>query len=186
VFYLAPDFSGHFSPHTMHEFFNKIAQLFYRLAYRCLLILWFFTRPTVYGVYIAVWHQEKLLVIKNSYKKRFTIPCGRIRRGEDKAAAAVREVFEEVNIKLEKEQLTFVGEFKGQHTYAIDIGTFFEINMKELPQVKTDNREVIWARFLPLHQVYDLTLNPTVETWLNQRFSLAEQQSQRINHENTK
>jgi ADP-ribose pyrophosphatase YjhB (NUDIX family) len=177
---------GHSGPLAMNELINKAARLFYKLGYRALLILWFFTRPTVYGVYIAVWHQEKLLVIKNSYKKRFTIPCGRIKRGEDRAEAAVRELYEEVNLKLEKEQLTFVGEFKGQHKHATDIGIFFEITMTEMPQVQVDKREVVWARFLPLHQINDLKLNPTVETWLNQRFSLAEQQTQKPDHENTK
>jgi len=166
--------------------FNGIAQITYKLAYRCLLTLWFFTRPTVYGVYIAVWHQEKLLVIKNSYRKRFTLPCGRVKRGEDKVEAAVRELNEEVGIKLEKEQLTLVGEFKGQHKHATDIGTFFEINMTEMPPVKTDNREVIWARFLPLHQVYELELNPTIETWLKHRLTDFKQQIQKRHHESTK
>jgi len=166
--------------------FNGIAQIIYKLAYRCILTLWIFTRPTVYGVYIAVWHQEKLLVIKNSYRKRFTLPCGRIKRGEDKAEAAVRELYEEVNIKLEKEQLTFVGEYKGQFKHATDIGTFFEITMTEMPPVQVDNREVIWARFLPLHQVNDLPLNPTLETWLKHRLTDSEQQPQKRNHESTK
>jgi len=162
----------------MNEFINKAARLFYKLGYRALLILWFFTRPTVHGVYIAVWHQDKLLVIKNSYKKRFTLPCGRIKRGEDKAEAAVRELHEEVNIKLEKEQLKFVGDFKGKFKHATDIGIFFEIDMAELPQIQVDNREVVWARFLPLHQVCNLALSPTVETWLRHRLTDSEQRPQ--------
>lgn len=166
--------------------FNRIAQFFYKLAYRCILTLWFFTRPTVYGVYVAIWHRDNLLVIKNSYKKRITIPCGRIKRGEDKVEAAVRELYEEVDIKLEKEQLTFVGEYKGQFKHATDIGTFFEITMTEMPPVQADNREVIWARFLSLQEVYNLDLNPTVKTWLNQRLTDSERQPQKIDHASTK
>jgi len=133
------------------------------------LILWFFTRPTVHGVYVAVWHSDKLLVIKNSYKKRFTVPCGRIKRGENKAAAAVRELHEEVSITLDSDQLTFVGEYTGKFTYATDIGAFFEITLAELPQIQIDNREVVWSRFLPLDQVTSLNLNPTVTAWLKNR-----------------
>ncbi len=146
-----------------------MAQVFYRLAYRALLSLWFFTRPTVYGVYIAMWYDERLLVIKNSYKKRFTIPCGRIKRGEDLAEAAVRELYEEVGIKLEKDQLNLVGEYTGEFKYAADIGNFFEIGMTELPTFKVDNREVIWARFMTLDQISKLNLNPTVKAWLDNR-----------------
>jgi 8-oxo-dGTP pyrophosphatase MutT (NUDIX family) len=153
----------------MKKIFNKIAQLFYKLAYRAILLFWFFTRPTVYGVYVAVWHKEKLLVIKNSYKKRITIPCGHVKRGEDKAEAAVRELYEEVSIKLDNDQLDFVGEYKGEFRYATDIGTFFEILMAELPQIQVDNREVVWAQFMPLDQVANLNLNPTVKAWLKNR-----------------
>jgi ADP-ribose pyrophosphatase YjhB (NUDIX family) len=160
----------------MKEFYNKIAQAFYKLAYQAILLLWFFTRPTVYGVYVAVWHRDKLLVIKNSYKKRFTIPCGRVKRGENKAAAAVRELDEEVSIKLDKDQLTFVGEYAGKFKYATDIGTFFEITMAELPQIQVDNREVVWAQFMPLDQVSNLNLSPTVKTWLKHRSSKTDRQ----------
>ena len=41
--------------------------------------------------------------------------------------------------------------------------------MAELPQVQVDNREVVWAQFMPLDQVLNLNLNPTVKTWLKQR-----------------
>ena len=153
----------------MKKIFNKVARIFYRLAYRAILILWFFTRPTVYGVYVAVWHSDKLLVIKNSYKKRFTVPCGRIKRGEDKAAAAVRELHEEVRITLDSDQLAFVGEYTGKFTHATDIGSFFEITLAELPQIQIDNREVVWSQFMPLDQVTSLNLNPTVTAWLKNR-----------------
>ena len=156
----------------MKPIFNKIARVFYRLMYRAILVWWFFARPTVYGVYIAVWYGEKLLVIKNSYKKRFTIPCGRIKRGESEAAAAVRELDEEVGIKHEPDQLTFVGEHAGKFKYVTDIGSFFEITMTELPRVRVDDREVVWARFIPLDQAVDLNLNPTVKTWLSHRADL--------------
>ena len=153
----------------MKKIFNKIAQIFYKLAYRAILIFWFFTRPTVYGVYVAVWHSGKLLVIKNSYKKRFTVPCGRIKRGENKAAAAVRELHEEVRITLDSDQLAFVGEYTGKFAYATDIGTFFEITLAELPQIQIDNREVVWSQFMSLDQVTSLNLNPTVKAWLKNR-----------------
>ena len=155
----------------MANLHDRMAQLFYKLAYRALLILWFFTRPTVYGVYIAVWYQKNLLIVKNSYKKSFTIPCGQIKRGEDLAEAAVRELHEEVNLKFKKSQLKFVGEYTADHKYATDIGNFFEIKMAEKPPVRIDNHEVVWAHFMPLDQVSALNLNPTVRAWLDSRQS---------------
>jgi 8-oxo-dGTP pyrophosphatase MutT (NUDIX family) len=131
--------------------------------------LWFFTKPTVYGVYIAIWYKAELLIIKNSYRKRLTIPCGRIKPGEDLAEAAVRELYEEVGIKLEKSQLSFIGEYAGNFKNATDIGSFFEIDMAEMPRVQVDNREVIWAQFMSLERISKLHLNPTVGAWLDNR-----------------
>ena len=129
--------------------------------------LWFFVaRPTMEGVYVAVWYEEKLLVIKNSYKKSITIPCGRIKRGEDSVQAAVRELKEEVGIQLDPRQLTFVGKYTGKFKYASDVGSFFEIEMTKKPLVQPDNREVVWAKFMSLEQLGQLNLNPTVKNWL--------------------
>jgi 8-oxo-dGTP pyrophosphatase MutT (NUDIX family) len=153
----------------MNNFYNRIAQVFFKLAYRTLLSVWFFTRPTVYGVYIAVWHREQLLIIKNSYKKRLTIPCGRIKRGEDSADAAVRELYEEVGISVKKSRLKHVGKYSARHKFAFDAGNFYEIEMTELPHVRVDSREVVHAQFMPLERVYKLNLNPTVKAWLNNR-----------------
>ena len=83
--------------------------------------------------------------------------------------AAVRELEEEVGIKLETDQLTFVGEYTGKFKYATDIGAFFEITMTEMPRVQVDSLEVVWARFMPLEQAFNLNLNPTVKSWLDHR-----------------
>ena len=147
----------------------KIVRIFFRLAYSTLLCLWFFTRPTIHGVYIAVWYKEKLLIIANSYKKRFTIPCGRIKRSEESAEAAVRELYEEVGIAVKKSRLTYVGEYSAKHNYAYDIGTFFEIEMVESPAVCIHNREVLLAQFMPLDRGRKLALSPTVRAWLDNR-----------------
>ena len=153
----------------MTHLYDKLARIFYNLAYRALLCIWFVTRPTVHGVYVAVWHEKMLLIIKNSYRKRYTLPCGRIKQGEELAEAAVRELAEEVGLVLEKDRLTFVGEYVGKFKHATDIGHFFEVEMTELPEIKVDNREVVRAEFMSLEEVARLNLSPTVNTWLNNR-----------------
>ncbi len=163
----------HLDPLTvmMTRLYEKIAQLFLKLAYKSIIFLWFFTRPTVNGVFIAIWYKEKLLMIRNSYKKSFTIPCGRIKRDEDSADAAVRELYEEVGIKVDKHQIKFIGIYTTNYNHIKDIGNFFEIEMTELPKLKIDNREVVWSQFMPLDQIAALNLNPTVKAWLDHRIS---------------
>ena len=155
----------------MTRLYNNIAQLFLKLTYKGLLFLWSFTRPTVQGVFIAIWYKEKLLVIKNSYRKSFTIPCGRIKRDEDPADAAIRELYEEVGIKVDKRQIKFSGIFTANYSNIKDIGNFYEIELTELPKIQIDNREVVWSQFMFLDQVAALNLNPTVRAWLEQIMS---------------
>ena len=116
--------------------FNTFARIFYKLAYKLILFVWFFYRPTVKGVYIAVWHDKKILIIKNSYKKQFTIPCGRLKRGEDLTEAAVRELSEEVGIKDYESELKFIGQYKFNYKYVSEIGNFFDLRMSKLPDIK--------------------------------------------------
>ena len=163
----------------MTELYNKLAQIFYRLTYQVLRLWFFVARPTIEGVYVAVWFENKLLVIRNSYKASYTIPCGRIKRGENTAHAAVRELNEEVGIQLDPEQLTFVGTYTGQFRYASDIGSFFEVVMSRMPPVAPDNREVVWAQFMTLDQIRKLPLNPTVKAWLKDKQHQASQNKNR-------
>ena len=163
----------HLDPLTvmMTRLYEKIAQLFLKLAYKSIIFLWFFTSLTVNGVFIAIWYKEKLLMIRNSYKKSFTIPCGRIKRDEDSADAAVRELYEEVGIRVDKRQIKFIGIYKTNYNNIEDIGNFYEIEMTEFPILKVDNREVFWSQFMPLDQIAALNLNPTVKAWLDHRIS---------------
>ena len=157
----------------MLNFYDQLAQLAYKLAYRVIVCIWFFTRPTVSGVYVAVWHHDRILIIKNSYKKKFTLPCGRLKKREEKRAAAVRELHEEVNIQVDGSQLSYAGSYIGRYKYVTDIGDFFEIRMSERPTVRVDNREVIWARFMSIKESLQLPLNPAVRSYLSRPASLS-------------
>ena len=151
------------------SFLNTTVRVFYKLAYKLILFAWFFYRPTVRGVYIAVWYDKKILIIKNSYKKQFTIPCGRIKRGENLTEAAVRELSEEVGIKVYESDLKFIGQYKFNYKYVSEIGNFFELETSNLPNISVDNREVVWAQFTAPDQALLLELNPLVRSYIDLR-----------------
>lgn len=145
---------------------DAVMRLLYKLAYKFITAVWFFTRPTVDGVFIAVWHQSKILIVKNSYRKWYILPCGGIKRNEDLTQAAVRELNEEVGISVDKHQLRFVGNFAERYRYALDNGHFYEIIMSDAPEIKVDNREVVWAGFMEPEAAFGLSLNPLVRSYL--------------------
>ena len=81
----------------------------YRLGYPVFRLWWFVRRPRVRGAYVAVWHDGRLLLIRNSYKTGETVPCGGLRRGESPRAGARRELEEEVGIAVhEGETIRFL------------------------------------------------------------------------------
>lgn len=79
---------------------NALYRLVYRVAYRLHLGWAFLCRPHCEGVWVAIWCDDRLLVIRNAHRKRLTLPGGGIDRGENKDAAAVRELREEIGISL--------------------------------------------------------------------------------------
>ena len=119
-----------------------------RVGYRLLLVWWYVRRPSIQGAYVAVWHEGRVLVIRNSYRKRDSLPAGGLRRGETPLEAAVRELGEEVGIVATPGQLAYHGEILSESQYAKDHAHFYELRCEAEPEVRIDRREVVWAGFL--------------------------------------
>ena len=58
---------------------------------------------------IAVMNCDSLLMGKRRDNGRFTLPGGHLDKGEEKAEAAVRELFEETGIKVDQKDLKYLG-----------------------------------------------------------------------------
>ncbi|MEX2393271.1 MAG: NUDIX domain-containing protein [Actinomycetota bacterium] len=73
----------------------------YKVAARIRKLYWFVFRPKTTGVKCVVMCDGEWLMIRNTYGNGYwTFPGGKVDRGEDPAAAAIREVAEEVGIAL--------------------------------------------------------------------------------------
>jgi len=119
-----------------------------RFAYRLQLAWWFVRRPRIEGAYVAVWCQGRVLVIRNSYRRRLSFPAGGLKRGEQPRAAAVRELAEEVGIAADPSELHYHGEIVNPSGYAEDHAHVFELRPASPPAPRVDGREVVWAEFL--------------------------------------
>lgn len=138
----------------------------YFVAHRMLRAYWFVRRPATWGSLIAVWHGGELLLVKNSYRKQYTLPGGYIRKEETPVQAASRELGEEVGIHVPPEQLqqsfTSVKEFEFRH----DKVTISEVELDFRPQIDVDNREVVWAGFLSPAQILERPVVPHLRDYL--------------------
>ena len=125
-----------------------VAGLFLTFAYRMALVYWRIARPDTYGAFVAVWHEGRVLAIKNSYKPQWTFPGGGVKSNESAIQAAARELSEEVGIEVETSSLSIVKEFVCHAEFKKDHATAFEIVLEAEPKVKVDGLEVVEANFV--------------------------------------
>ena len=125
-----------------------VAGIFLTLAYRMALVYWRIARPSTYGAFVAVWHEGRILAIKNSYKAQWSFPGGGVKSSETAIQAATRELREEVGIVVESSSLSLVDEFICHSEFKKDHATAFEITFDIEPTVQVDGLEVIEAKFI--------------------------------------
>ena len=77
----------------------------YRVAHAMLRSYWFVRRPHTSGALVALWHDGKVLLVKSSYRRQYTLPGGYVRPGEAPRDAAARELREEVGLDVASEAL---------------------------------------------------------------------------------
>ncbi len=98
---------------------------------------------------------EILLVRGRLGSQRWSLPGGGVRKGEDPLLAAQREVFEEVRITLQPEQLKLITEGRHQRTPRLH----FFYRGYEAPVVKQainfDKREILAAEWFDIHKLPD-------------------------------
>lgn len=150
----------------MQPLLDAVYRIGLRVAFTLLRGWWWLRRPEVHGAYVAVWHQDALLVIRNSYRRGETVPCGAIDRGETPVAAAARELYEEVGFAASETDLVFACEVVVNFENKLDHAHFFELQLESEPRVRVDNREVIWAGFVAAAELESRPLCQHVRKYL--------------------
>lgn len=71
-----------------------------RLAYLGARVLWLIVRPAYEGTVVALWQGDRVVLVHQTYRRRWTLPGGGVGRREDPEKAARREVREELALEL--------------------------------------------------------------------------------------
>jgi 8-oxo-dGTP pyrophosphatase MutT (NUDIX family) len=75
----------------------------YRVAHRLLRVWWFVRRPPLHGVKCILTDSDRVLLVRHTYGDRsWDLPGGTVRRSEDAAEAATREMEEELGVHVER------------------------------------------------------------------------------------
>jgi len=141
----------------------------YRTAHLMLRTYWFVRRPRTNGSLAALWHDGKILLIKNSYRRQHSLPGGYVRPGEDPAEAASREVREEIRIEVPSTKFDLA--YHGTKTFESrrDTLDIYEAELDEAPAFRIDNIEVIWAGWRTPAEARRMNIVPHLQDYLEDR-----------------
>ena len=149
---------------------DALHRVTYRWGYRAARILWSVTGPSVHGALVAVRQKDRILLIRNSYRKEWTLPGGGIKPGEAARTAGLRELREEIGLRACERDLVELGSVAMLWHGRRDHVTFFALEVASLPQLTLDNREVVEARLVSFDAASsEFLLQPHVEQLVARR-----------------
>jgi ADP-ribose pyrophosphatase YjhB (NUDIX family) len=152
---------------------DRLHHLAYRAAYRALRVYWAALHPATHGALVALWHEGKILLVRNSYLPYYSLPGGYVRRGETGREAAARELREETGLTVPAEELTPVldlrHEWEGKHEHL----EVFELAVSAPRPLTLDGREVIEARYVTPEEAMGLDVFPPIRQVIRDRLRRA-------------
>ncbi len=122
-------------------------------------------RPLTIGAGVVVVHEGRVLLVRNRYgvtRGRYLLPAGRVRPDELPDKAAVRETFEETNLRVEIKGLIGVRLWvmdDGEHNYFF---MFLAQLLSPPEELRPDLSEIDDARFFTREEMAALRMD---ETW---------------------
>jgi 8-oxo-dGTP pyrophosphatase MutT (NUDIX family) len=123
--------------------------------------------PLIYGhllgsrrAYALIKVDNKILLTKNwlGLHHHWRLPGGGVKAGEDSLKALIREVYEEVGIKLKasQAQLLTPKDRWSKHNFCYQI---YEVRLKTKPQLCLANGELVYAQFFSQKQAKKMPLS---------------------------
>ena len=97
------------------------------------------------GVTVAVWVQDRVLVVRHSYKPGWRLPGGGLKAREHPQSAAARELYEEVGVRVRPDDLRVVLNLRSHYGQIY----VYETCLDHEPALTVDHREIIEAAFRP-------------------------------------
>ncbi|MCB9593651.1 MAG: NUDIX hydrolase [Sandaracinaceae bacterium] len=144
-----------------------------RTAYKCAHLMlrsyWFVRRPRTNGALGALWLDGKILLVKNSYRRQYSLPGGYVRPGEDPREAVRREIMEEIRIEVPPASFELAYHGTRPFEFRADTLDIYEAELDAAPPIRIDEVEVVWAGFKTPAEARAMRIVPHLAEYLEGR-----------------
>jgi len=151
---------------SVESFLSAVVRRGYRLVYLGLRVWWFLRRPATNGAAVALWHQGRILLVRTSYRNCLSLPGGFVRRGEPAEKAALRELHEEVGIRLPEHLLRHAWHGTVPFESRQDTIDIWEATLDTVPALHPTGREIVWADWVTPAEALKYPLLPHLRAYL--------------------
>ena len=159
---------------TQFTLVDRGFHLAYTVAYRLMRVYWKATQAHTHGALVALWHDGRILLIRNSYHDYYSLPGGYVHSGESGRRAAVRELKEEVGLVVDADRLEQVLDLQHVWEARRERLELYSLDCDVAPSVEIDRREVISAEYYSPEQALGLKLFPPIRRHIIARTGAAE------------
>jgi len=150
----------------MGDLWNGLVRSGYRWAYRGLRVWWFLRRPHTHGAAVALWHADRVLLLRTSYRDCYSLPGGFVQRAEPPEQAACRELREELGIDLSPKDLHHAWRGARRFECRLDTVDIWEVSLEQRPDFQVEGREIVWAGWLTPSEARRERLLPHLAVYL--------------------
>ena len=112
---------------------------------------------------------DRYLVVRNSYRRGFGFPAGRMNNGESPGEGASRELREEVGLKLSPDRFGLIGVYPNRGEFKTDVAHLVGVDLDEPPALQPDQMEVVWAGFLTPEEIRREPMTEPLRMFLQER-----------------
>ena len=131
-------------------------------AYRLVL------RPHTHGALVALWHGGRLLLVQASYRRQLSLPGGGIGRGETARSAAVRELAEELRIRVDPAALLDPWQITEASAGGQNTVTIFRVVLDQAPALEPDGLEIVACHWLSREEALQHPITSHLRAYLRQ------------------
>ena len=123
-------------------------------------------RPHNHGALVAIWHQRRLLLVQTSYRHGLGLPGGGLERRETARQAAVRELAEELGLKVSLDELLDPWQITETSARGKNSVTIYTLRATQEPAIGLDGLELVAYYWLTTQEALGRPLVSHVREYL--------------------